>query len=409
MPIATAARPRNWGREIWADFDRFWFGAGSATTLGVFRILMGLANLGALILLLPFLEAWYSEAGFTPLAVTDRSRGPISQDFVFFGVHAHLPFQVPFLDVFAGMTYSPLFLTFYAITMLAAILTTLGLWTRVSSIVLAVGVVSLQHRNELVLHGGDTVVRLGAIYMAIAPSGKACSLDRLIGLWKGRLRPGPALISVWPQRIIQYNLALIYFTTWWVKLDGTMWRDGTAAWYPPRLHEFVRFWIPPFMLSTWMTPVLTYATVAVELALGTIVFWRPARSWVLGAGLLLHGWIEYSMNIPMFAYSICCFYIAFYDGDELSAWAIRLGRRLRRLRLVVPVAATALEAGPALAVRATDPLSLVVYEPIEGAAPPDARLARRLYARSPGAWILGIVPGLWRRMVFRALQQGDAV
>ena len=33
---------------------------------------------------------------------------------------------------------------------------------RVSQLILAIGIVSIQHRNILILHGGDSVVRLGA-------------------------------------------------------------------------------------------------------------------------------------------------------------------------------------------------------------------------------------------------------
>ena len=291
--------------------------------------------------------------------------------------------------------------------MVAALLTMLGLWTRISSILLAIGVVSLQHRNSIILHGGDTVLRLGAVYMAIAPSGKACSLDRLIGLWKGRLKPGPVLISVWPQRVIAFNLALIYFTTWWAKMDGDRWRGGSASWFPSHLNEFERFWVPPFLHATWLVPILTYGTLATELSLGTLVFWRPARKWVLLAGLLMHGWIEYSMNIPLFALSMCSFYIAFYEGAEITAWAKRVGERLQRFRLSVRVPKrTRLEAGPALAIQATDAFSLVTYERAEVDTPEDSAGKSpqpAIWARSPGAWVFGVVPGLWRRLVNKAL------
>ncbi|MHB8635528.1 MAG: HTTM domain-containing protein [Fimbriimonadaceae bacterium] len=410
MASASATRIRTpaWIVDTWRDIDRYWFAAGSATTIGVFRILLGFANLANLLLILPFFDAWYTERGFTPLAVTDRYNGLIARDFYFLNYRFVLPFSPPRIDVFSNVTNSTLFLAMYWVLILAALLTMLGLWTRFSSIVLAIGIVSLQHRNGIILHGGDTVVRLGAIYMAIAPSGKACSLDRLIGLWKGRLRPGPVTISVWPQRIIAFNLALIYFTTWWAKMDGDRWRNGTAAWFPAHLNEFSRFWIPPIMRAPWLTPFLTYATVATELALGTIVFWRPARKWVLLAGLLMHGWIEYSMNIPLFALSMCSFYVAFYEGAEVTAWARRVGERCRRLRLTVGVPKrTPLDSGPALAIVATDAFSLVTYERGDvddldcGAV---RNPVRAIWLRSPGAWVIGIVPGLWRHLVRSAFE-----
>lgn len=370
--------------------------------MGVFRILLGFANLASLALLFPTFNAWFSESGFTPLALTQRADPPIARDFYLGGWKLELPFTVPNVGVFNSISNYHVLLVCLVILMVAAVLTTLGLWTRVSSIILAIGVVSLQHRNTLILHGGDTVVRLGAIYIAMAPSGKACSVDRLIGLWRGRIKPGPVWVSAWPQRLMAFNCALVYFTTWWSKLEGDKWRSGSAAWFPAHLNEFHRFWVPSFLYSGWMVPILTFGTLATELALGTIVFWRPARKWVLLAGLLMHAWIEYSMNIPLFALSICSFYVAFYEGAEISAWAARIGKRLSRFNMTAPKF-DVVDDGAAAAIRATDTFSLVSYtEQSSGASSGD--LARQIWTRSPGAWILGIVPGLWRRMFNQAFR-----
>jgi hypothetical protein len=253
--------------------------------------------------------------------------------------------------------------------------------------------------------------------MAIAPSGKACSIDRLIALWKGRVKPGPVLVSLWPQRVIAFNLALIYFTTWWVKMDGERWRNGTATWFPSHLPEFYRFWVPPILKAPWMAPVLTYGTLATELALGTIVFWRPARKWVLLAGIMMHGFIEYSMNIPLFGFSMCAWYIVFYEGDEVTAWAKRLGARLKRFQICVQTPkGFDPESPPILAMKAMDPLELVSYEAtnsnsltatVEGTGV--AKPERAIWKRSVGAWILGIVPGLWHKLVSRSIATGAEV
>ena len=399
-----------WISDTWRDIDRYWFATTTATTIGVFRILLGFANLANLLLILPFFDAWYSERGFTPLAQTDRANPPIAHDFFFFNFRFDLPFSVPRIDVFSDITNSSLFLAIYIALIVLALLTTLGLWTRVSSILLAIGIVSLQHRNTLILHGGDSVMRLGAIYIAIAPSGKACSLDRFIGLWKGRLKPGPVNVSVWPQRVIAFNLALIYFTTWWVKMDGDRWRGGSASWFPAHLNEFHRFWVPPFMLANWMVPILTYGTLATELALGTIVFWRPARKWVLLAGLLMHAWIEYSMNIPLFAFGMCSYYVAFYEGAEVTAWAKRVGQRLKRLQLVVLVPhRSPVESGPVFAIQAVDTFDLITYERSDVEKLDCGEVLnteRAIWTRSPGAWLFGFIPGLWRRMMDRAFKLG---
>ncbi len=399
---------RAWLRRV----DRYWFGHGSATSLGIFRILIASLCFINLCMLLVDWEAWFGERGFLPQSVLRKYQGTLDANFNFFGAAVRLPFAVPRVALLNGVMDDRLALAFYFLVMLAALLSALGLWTRVSTIAMAVGIVSIHHRNPVVLHGGDSVLRQGVLYLALAPCGKACSFDRIIGLWKGKIAPGPALVSLWSQRLIQYNLALIYFTTFWHKFGfGGLWQNLTATWYPARLHEFDRFPVPQFVNELPMVYVTTFVTLAVEFSMATLVFYRPLRKWVLVAGLLLHGMIEYQMNIPLFSFLICSFYIAFYGGEEVEGWARRLGERLGRWKAFVrlPFGMT-FRTGPGLAVVAMDPLGLVSYSP--GDAPGLAAEARdkpvnpyrASLSRSLGAWPLGGLPYLWRRLLNKSLQ-----
>ena len=48
----------------------------------------------------------------------------------------------------------------------------IGMHVNGSSRWLRLGIVTLHHRNGLILHGGDTVMRIGALYIAMAPATK---------------------------------------------------------------------------------------------------------------------------------------------------------------------------------------------------------------------------------------------
>lgn len=377
-----------------------------------------------LAMILTDFRAWFSERGFVPASVAPNSMPPVSMTGNVFG----LPFEfhVPFLDSIAphagdyfprinllsGVTDDRITLAFYLIVMAAAFLSALGLWTRLSSIVMAIGIVSLHHRNGFILHGGDTVLRIGALYIAIAPSGKACSLDRLIGLWKGRIQPGPVRVSLWVQRVLAYNTALIYFTTFWHKYGfGTHWRDLTATWYPARLHEFDRFPVPSFFNSLPFVRITTFGTLATELALGTLVFYRPLRKWVLMAGVLMHGYIDYSMNIPLFSFLMVTLYLSFYEGVEIEEWARRLGQRFGRFKATVYLPQRMrFKPEAAFAIDSADPLGLVDFEP--GTSPAWEATAkgkpvkpfRASLSRSVGAWPIGAVPYLWKRLLTNSLE-----
>ena len=88
--------------------------------------------------------------------------------------------------------------------------------------------------------------------------------------------------------------------------------------------------------NIYVVNVVTWATVAIEMALGTVVWVPRLRLYVLGLGVALHFGIEYSMNIPLFSAIMIASYINFLsiaDIQHFLNWAKRpLG--LTPLRLV---------------------------------------------------------------------------
>lgn len=399
-------------KKTLARIDRYWFGHGSPTTLGLFRIVMSSLIFANLCMILIDFNAWFSERGFVPQRLATAYMPNPEAKGNLFGIPFDFHFSVPRVDFLGYVFDDRITLAFYLLVMLAAVLTALGLWTRISSIAMAVGLVTLQHRNGIILHGGDTVMRVFALYIAIAPSGAACSLDRIIALWKGRATGPPKPVSLWAQRLMTYNVALIYFTTFWHKFGfGSHWKDLTATWYPARLHEFDRFPVPGFVNDLPTVYVTTFMTLAIELALGTIVFYKPARKYVLLAGVMLHAYIDYSMNIPLFSYLMVTLYLTFYEGEEVEGWAKRLGGRLARWRARIFLPENMrFRPGPGMAIARFDPFSLVEYQP--GTTPAWAGEARgrpvkpfrAALSRSVGAWPLGLIPYLWRWLLNRALE-----
>jgi hypothetical protein len=185
----------------------------------------------------------------------------------------------------------------------------------------------------------------------------------------------------------------------------------TATWYPARLHEFDRFPVPHFVNEIPFVYFTTFGTLATELALGTLVFYRPLRKWILLAGVAMHAFIDYSMNIPLFSYLMVSLYICFYDGVEIDAWAKKLGARFAKLKAIVYTPqGMRLKPAAEAALDAMDSLELVAFAP--GTSPAWAGEAkgrpvkpfRASLARSIGAWPIGVVPYLWKRLLIGALE-----
>ena len=384
------------------QFDRWWFGYGSPTSLGLFRILMGTLILLNLLMLTSDWGAWFGEDGFVPAW--------LGQGYLGAWTDTGLGFVTNRVNLVAGVVDPRLAVAFFALTCVAALTTALGLYTRVSAFVLAVCVVSLHHRDSLILHGGDTVVRLMAIYLAVSPCGRACSLDRLFRLRRGE-EEGPVETPVYGQRLVQFNLALVYFTTVWSKWFGDKWLNGTATWYPARLAEFYRFPVPGLFNDFPFVYLTTYGTMVTEFCLATLVFFRPLRKYILLGGVMLHAFIEYAMNIPMFSFLMVSCYVCHFEGEDVAAYCRRMGERLRPLmglEVSLPPGVRLSSNGERF-LHALDPFGFVRYLP--NAQPREADLGwdakkdngkrsnpfRGVAYRAPGAWIFLVVPTLWRR------------
>jgi hypothetical protein len=277
------------------------FGWGSPMAMGVFRAIFGLVALINWLMMWPFWETWFSEKGYVPTEAVQIFLGPTPR---------FAPLNVltdPGVIQFA-----------YALLLMFCVTTMLGLFTRFSTIALFLLTVAFHMRNPILLHGGDTLLRNMCFLLALAPAGAAFSLDRRIA----EKRAGKPLpiedVSLWPQRLMVFQLVLVYLTTVWAKSYGNLWREGKATWFPPQLTEFERFPVPTFLNSPPAVMVTTYGTLLVELALGTLIFWKPARRWVVLSGLALHAGIEYQFNIPMFAATITSCYLLYYSGEEVS-------------------------------------------------------------------------------------------
>src|SRR5262245_23639881 len=122
----------------------------------------------------------------------------------------------------------------HALFLGAAVLFTLGLGTRVTSFLAWFASVIYIQRDAVVGYGVDTMMTILLLYLAIAPSGAALSLDRWIGRWRRGVRtPEPAQPSVSANvaiRLLQIHVCIIYAIAGLSKLQGNAWWNGYALW-----------------------------------------------------------------------------------------------------------------------------------------------------------------------------------
>jgi hypothetical protein len=283
----------------------------------MYRIFFGLLVLAHLALISVDLDYWYSGAGLLQgnearLVAGELRFSPLC--------YVQDPVSVRF---------------FLAAVAAVAIAFVVGWRTRIMGILLYLGLLSLYHRNISSNCGPDQLMMITSFYMMLSPCGAALSLDAE-RLARRRGTIADPLIVPWAQRLLQIQLALIYFASAAYKCNGATWLGGTAVHYILFNHEVGQFnmeWLAryPVLIS-----ILTLAALLVEFALAFLLWFRTSRRWIAVAGVLLHAGIVPLVNVPLFGEQMIALYLLFLDPDELDhlvgffdprAW---LGRRRRQ-------------------------------------------------------------------------------
>lgn len=252
----------------------------SADTVALFRMLFGGLLLTNAALLARDARIWLGPSGFLADEDFGRIYGPSR-----FTVLRYLP-----------ATDASVLLVL-RLHMVAAATLTVGLLTPVSAAVAFVTLVSLQHRNPLMAYGGDDVLRIMLLLITFSGAGDVASIDRWWADWRGH--PEPAR-TAWCTRLMQLQVSIIYLQAFLSKFSGATWRNGSAVYYAVEVPTYQRHRLPAFARGLMWSRALTWGTLAVEFALGPLIWISELRPVVLVAGISLHLGMEMFMNLHLF-------------------------------------------------------------------------------------------------------------
>ena len=246
----------------------------------------------------------------------------------------------------------------YAVALLTSVLFMLGWHSRVTSVMFAVVVTSFHGRAMFMTDGGDNFIELMAVYLMFTACGRRWSLDarRLVraSARPGRDRPtppvpGPALRQALLVRsllstvvhncgmfVIAAQVCVLYGSAGLYKVQGDMWRDGTALHYALNLGLF-QPWPGLSHLAdehSLLLAVGCYLTVLIQVAFPFALFSRTKYA-VLMLLLAMHLSIAVLLGLPVFS------------GAMATADAVFLSDRFF-LRLACRLRAAARVPGPAV-------------------------------------------------------------
>ncbi|MFJ8197927.1 HTTM domain-containing protein [Streptomyces sp. NPDC096152] len=290
----------------------------------------------------------------------------------------------------------------YAAAIAASVMLLLGWRTRTASLFFMIGALALLNRSPFVGDGGDNVMHVMAIYLVFTRCGQVWSLDARraargsdagrdtvgVVMWvfsaallaivtgMGRLSTGWALllwgflfaqVAWWLVRryapgeprtvmeavgnvvhagamfVIVVEVCLIYATAGWYKIQGSVWQDGTALYYPLHVAVFTPW---PALSnavasSSLLVLLLTYGTVIVEVAFPFTLFNSRVRTVMVTVMMSLHAGIGILLGLPFFALVMIAADAVFLPTAFLRWAGDRLACTVPRRRVVAATVPTA--------------------------------------------------------------------
>jgi CheY-like chemotaxis protein len=265
-----------------AAWNRFWFSPTDPTLVGLLRLLTGLMLLYTHAVWGLELDAFFGPHGWQSAeAVREmQSNQTVFSYWWWVSPDWMIPVHLAGLAILACFT--------------------VGLYTRVTSILACIVALSYVHRAPVALFGLDQINVMLTLYLAIGPCGRALSVDRLRTRYRA-YRAGidsnwadvdlsipPSIGANLSLRLIQVHMCVIYFFAGISKLQGTAWWTGEAMWLAFANQEYQSTDMTWLAQYPWMLNLMTHTTIAWEISFSALIWNRHLRPLVLFVGVLLH-------------------------------------------------------------------------------------------------------------------------
>jgi predicted DCC family thiol-disulfide oxidoreductase YuxK len=297
-------------------WSQIWFQDSSTSPLEIARIGTGAAVLLHYALASPYLFDLWGDAGWAPRDAVLKINDPWMQSvFYYFGA----PWQ---------------WLAFHGVFLLCCAAFMVGWRTSWVKWIVLAGHISCVYRNPMLTYGVDWIVASLVFILCVAPAGRALSLDRVravraakAGDLEARL---PPYSSVWAgacTRLMQIQMAVLFFYSAVSKLNAEIWLNGDAVWIVFTTGEYYNSMILDVLASHyWLVNLATYGTILIEIAFPFLIWQRSTRPYLLAAAIFLHLQFGLLMGLFYFSFVMIMGHMSFLRPE----WLARPGAAWRR-------------------------------------------------------------------------------
>lgn len=304
-------------------WNRFWYQRTDPCTLCVMRVLTGLVALYMVGTYSFDLDRFFGPSGMLPVETVARLEQLEAERLM------TLPrMRFSYLDYIGN--YQTL-QTAHILGLAVLACFTLGVLTRVSSVLALVVVLSYFHRGPMLTLQAESILAMLMFYLCFAPCGAWLSVDRHWARRRQSAAPAPepadagSFAAGIVTRLIQVHLALIYAMSVFSMLSAPTWWEGSAVWWlvtrvDTRLVDLsgllydrikvVNFWTHCVVAYSLAMPILCWHRLARPLlvALGVLV-WLPlglVTGWLTYAALMMIAGLVLVSPEQMRALFTCC-------------------------------------------------------------------------------------------------------
>jgi Vitamin K-dependent gamma-carboxylase len=289
-------------QSVSRQWDQFWFTPADPTLLALIRIATGLMLLYTHAVWGLALDDFFGPKSWLSPALV---RAIQSEQYTYSFWWVVPP---------AAMWYA------YGASMLIFACFTIGLWTRVSSVLALATAISYVNRVPASLFGLDQINIMLTLYLAIGSSGQVLSVDRWL-IWRKNGKNAPILVPTvavnLAQRLIQVHMAIIYLFAGLSKLQGPAWWNGEAMWRAFANLEYQSMDMTGLAWYPWMVNAFTHITIIWELSFCVLIWNRLARPLVLLGAVVTHIGIGACLGMWTFGLIMLIGNAAFLPNDRV--------------------------------------------------------------------------------------------
>jgi hypothetical protein len=267
-------------------------------SLALFRMGLALVLIGDLLVRLQDLKAHYSDDGVLP-------RSALIESFLDPGALS--------IHLMSGLWQVQLLLFIIQIAFALALL--VGYYTRIVTFVSWFLLLSLQLRNEMILQGGDIVLKMLLFWSLFLPLGAYWSLDQKLN----KQNPSTFQIFSTGTLALLLQICFIYWFSALLKNDPTWREEGTAIWYALSIEQYATPLGHELLLYPQLLKFLTFTTFYLESYGPFFAFspiWSgPIRMATVIVFILFHllG-LNLTMELALFPYICAVAWLAFVPG-----------------------------------------------------------------------------------------------